>query len=189
MNVLIVHCWGCDCESNWFPWLKNELVGRGALKVATRQPFTVVCPNLPNSEFPKKEEWLAEIRNRVKKFDESWVLVGHSLGCPTILRLLEVFDSKEIVKAVILVSGFARDVGYEELKNFVDKDFKWEKIRKTSEKFVVIHSEDDPLIPFKEGQYLAKQLQAEFIVEQGLGHIKGEPYGRYQRILDIILTI
>ncbi|MDO8554832.1 MAG: alpha/beta hydrolase [Candidatus Micrarchaeota archaeon] len=180
MNVLIVHCWGCDCESNWFPWLKTQLEARGS---------KVVCPNLPNSELPNLNEWLAEIRKTVSRFNKDWILVGHSLGCPTILRLLETFDKEEKINAVILVSGFARDVGYNEMKSFIDSSFDWEKIKKTAKQFIVVHSRDDELIRFEEGEYLAKQLHAKFIVEQGLGHIRGEPYGRYERVLEIILSL
>lgn len=184
MNVLIVHCWGCDCGSNWFPWLKKELEAR-----PKNENWKTFCPNLPNTESPKLGEWLAEIRKHMKRFDKNWILIGHSLGCPTILNLLQTFDDEEKVKATVLVSAFARDFGMDELTNFVEKGFNWEKIRDKAEKFVVIHSDDDPVFPYNEGVRIAKLLEAKLITEHGLGHIKGEPYGKYQRILDVILSI
>ncbi|MEW6722283.1 MAG: alpha/beta fold hydrolase [Candidatus Micrarchaeota archaeon] len=178
MKLFLFHCWGGDGRSCWSGWTADKMREMGA---------DVIAPDFPNSSTPHIEEWLATARSHVKKFDDGWVLAGHSLGCPTILRLLEGFENGERVKAAILVAGFAKDLHIPELQNFVYKDFDWEKIRAGAEKFIVISSDNDPFIELSEGERVAKMLGAEFIVERGAGHInEGSGFTEYPRLLSIL---
>ena len=152
----------------------------------------VLSPDFPETQNPKLETWLAKAREMVPKFNpaDSWVLVGHSLGCPMILRLLESFKEEERVKAVVLVAGFAKDLGIGEIRNFVDHDFDWKKIKKKAEKFVVINSDNDPFIDLSEGKRIAKLLGAQFIIEHNAGHInEGSGFTEYPRLLEIIQSL
>ncbi|MBU0532329.1 alpha/beta hydrolase [Candidatus Micrarchaeota archaeon] len=177
MKAFIFHCWGGDSRACWRGWLADELRNRN---------YEVVAPNFPNTMEPKLEEWLDETRSHVKKFNEEWVLIAHSLGCPTILHLLETFNDEK-VKAVILVAGFAIDLGIPEIANFTDQDFNWEKIKKGSNKFIVINSDNDPFIELEEGKRMAKLLGAEFIVEHNGGHInEGSGFTKYPKLLELM---
>jgi predicted alpha/beta hydrolase family esterase len=149
----------------------------------------VRSPDFPGTNEPKLKTWLATARSLVPHFkpNDGWVLVGHSLGCPTILRLLESFDGKERVKAVILVAGFAKDLGIPQVRGFVEKEFGWEKIRAKAERFIVINSDNDPYIPLQEGERLAKLLGAELVVEHAAGHInEGSGHASYPLLLKIL---
>jgi predicted alpha/beta hydrolase family esterase len=180
MKVFIFHCWGGDSRGCWRGWLADEL---------RRKSVEVVAPEFPDTNNPKLDAWLPVARRAVPLFDPSadWVLVGHSLGCPTILRLLESMEEGEKAKAVIFVSGFATDLGIEEIRTFIDKPFDWKKIRKKAGKFIVINSDNDPYVPLAEGERIAKLLGAEFIVEHGAGHInEGAGFTKYKRALEIL---
>jgi hypothetical protein len=149
----------------------------------------VIAPDFPSPSTPHIEEWLAAIRKEVPRFEpeDEWVLAGHSLGCPTILRLLEKFDKGEKIKAAILVAGFAKDLHIPEIQNFVYKDFDWDKIKNGSKKFIVINSDNDPFIELAEGERMAKLLGAQFIVEHNAGHInEGSGFIKYERLLQIM---
>ena len=101
--------------------------------------------------------------------------------------MLESFDDSERVKAVVLVAGFAKDLGISEIRNFVDRDFDWKKIRKKAKKFIVINSDNDPFIELSEGERMAKLLCAEFIVEHDAGHInEGSGFTKYPRLLELL---
>jgi predicted alpha/beta hydrolase family esterase len=185
MKFFIFHCWGGNGRSCWSGYLQDELEGRGA---------RVLSPDFPDTDNPKLEKWLAAARTLVPHFarKDDWVLVSHSLGGPAILRLLESFAEGERVKAVVLVAGFAKDLGIPQIRSFVDKDFDWEKIRKCAERFVVISSDNDPYIPLEEGERMARLLgpKCEFIVEHGAGHInEGAGFATYPRLMEIIRSL
>jgi hypothetical protein len=182
MRFFIFHCWGGGSRSCWRGWLQDKLRVSG---------FDVLNPDFPETDSPKQGAWLAHARSLVPRFkpEDEWVLVSHSLGGPTILRLLESFAEGERVKAVVLVAGFAKDLGISQIRSFVDKDFDYEKIRRGADRFIVISSDNDPYIPLAEGERMAKLLgpQCEFIVEHGAGHInEGAGFTTYPRLLEII---
>jgi serine hydrolase len=181
MKLFLIHCWGGDGRSCWSGWISDKMREKGV---------EVMAPDFPNPSTPWLPDWLAEIRRDVKKFDRDWVLIGHSLGCPTILRLLEGFEKDERVGTAILVSGFAKDLHIPELQNFIYKEFDWEKIRKGAGKFIVIHSDNDPFIELGEAERVAKLLGAELIVEHNAGHInEGSGFGPYPRLLKILESL
>lgn len=179
MKALIVHGWGADCSGNWFPWLKKELEKLG---------IRTFCPSLPNMHLPKKEEWIKALRAQTGFLEkENVVLVGHSLGCPAILRLLESFKEGEKARAAILVSGFAHDIGIPETSNFTENGFDFGKIKSACGEFFVINSDNDPYVPIEEGKFLAKTLNTKLITEKGAGHINmGDGYLEYKRVLELI---
>jgi predicted alpha/beta hydrolase family esterase len=178
MKAFLFHCWGGDGRSCWSGWLSDKLTEKG---------IEVVSPDFPNTEFPRLEEWLKVVREKVPRFSKEWVLISHSLGGPTILRLLESFEEDEKVGTVILVATFAKDLGIPEIANFVDREFKWEKIRSKADRFIVINSDDDPFIELEEGERIAKLLGGELLVEHNGGHInEGAGYTRYPRLLELL---
>lgn len=180
MKTFIFHCWGGDGRGCWRGWLQDRLRDSG---------HEVLSPDFPGADNPKLEDWLAAARALVPEFKpgDGWILVGHSLGGPTILHLLESFGEKEKVSGVILVAAFAKDLGIPQIRGFVEKKFDWERIKKASDRFVVINSDNDPFIKLSEGERVAKMLGADFIVEHGAGHInEGAGFTEYPRVLEVI---
>lgn len=183
-SFLILHGWGANSRSNWFPWLKTKLEELG---------HKVYCPNLPNTNNPIQEEWLSMIRKLDGiKFEENLSIIGHSLGSITILRILEQLGENETerIDKAILVSGFTRALSISELENFFSTPFNWKKIQKKANKIFVINSDNDQFFPIEEGELLAKNLNTRLIVEHGLEHINagdlGEEFG-YKRVLNLLL--
>lgn len=185
MKAFIFHCWGGNGRSCWSGHLHDELEKKG---------IPALSPDFPDTDNPVLGDWLSHARSLVPRFEEKdgWVLVSHSLGGPTILRLLETFGKGEKAKAVILVAGFAKDLGIPQVRGFVEKEFDWEKIRRSADKFIVISSDNDPFIPLEEGRRMAGCLgpKCEFIVEKGAGHInEGAGFTKYPRVLDAISAL
>ncbi len=180
MKFFLFHCWGGDGRSCWSGWLQDELRKEG---------HEVISPDFPDTSRPKLEGWLAKTRELVPEFmpGDGWVLVGHSLGCPTILRLLESFGPHEKARAAILVAGFAKDIGVREIRNFVEAPFDYARIREKAGRFIVINSDDDPFIELSEGRRMAGLLGARLVVERGAGHInEGSGFTSYPRLLGLI---
>jgi predicted alpha/beta hydrolase family esterase len=180
MKAFIFHCWGGDSRGCWRGYLADELRSRG---------IEVVAPDFPDPDAPELSKWLAEVRGKVPKFSEDWVLVSHSLGGPTILRLLESFKRGEKVRAVVMVAAFGKDLGIPEISSFVSSDFNWDKIKRGADNFIVINSDNDPFIELSEGRRLAKLLGAQLIIEKGAGHInEGSGFTKYPRVLETVLA-
>ena len=179
-KVIIVHGWGADSLSNWFPWLQSELEKKG---------FEVLCPDFPTTQTPQLTDWITHL-NKLTRVDGETIMVGHSLGAPFILRYLEQLPRSTKVKAAFLVSGFERSLGFPETDNFVIKPFNWDKIKKSCNKFYVINSDDDPYIPLSIGKDLAKKLGVPLTIEHNAGHINA-PGGflSYPKVRDLVIKL
>jgi predicted alpha/beta hydrolase family esterase len=180
VNIIILHGWAGTPRGSWRGWLADQLTVSGS-------QFIVLCPELPNADHPKQDEWIAKIKEVAEKFDDEIMLIGHSLGAVAILRLLETLENQERIKAAILICGFTNNLGIEEIKDFFKNEFDWDKIRKGAEKFVIINSDNDPYMKIEEGKILHEKLGGELIIEHNAGHInEASGYKEYSRLLEII---
>jgi len=163
-KVLIVHCWSGYPEYCWYPWVKTELTKRG---------FQVDVPTFPNTDFPNLSKWLPVLKEKIGNPNEDTCLIGHSIGCATILRYLESLNEGEKVGGVVLVAGFTDNLNFEELKNFFETDLDFERIKSKANHFSLIHSDNDPYVPLKYGNILKEKLGAELIIKHNAGHFSG----------------
>lgn len=170
-RVILVHGWEGTPEKDWFVWLKKELEKRG---------FTLIVPAMPNTMNPTMDEWMPYLSQVVSTPNEDTYLVGHSLGCITILCYLETLQDNQKIGGAVLVAGFGHNLeykGYEnELISFFKTPVDWEKIKKHCNTFVTFHSEDDPYVPVKHGVLFQQKLNAKSIVQQGMGHYNEKEY-------------
>lgn len=165
MKAILVHGWEGRPDNEWRPWLRQELEKNG---------FTVTVPAMPNTSIPTLEKWVPYLAHVVGKPDEQTYLVGHSLGCVTILRYLETLRTDERAGGAIFVSGFGYDLEHEgykgELSSFFKTPINWEKVKTRCNKFVAIHSDDDPWVPIKHNALFKDKLDAKSIIQHGMGH-------------------
>lgn len=60
-----------------------------------------------------------------------------------------------------------------------------------AEKYIFIHSDNDPHCPLNHAEYLSKKLNGELIIKKGQKHFSvgtmGEEYRKFPTLLDIIL--
>ena len=163
-KVVIVHCWEGTPEYCWYPQTKKELEELG---------FVVEVPAMPDAENPNMQTWVPTLASRVGEPNESVYLVGHSIGCAAIMRYLESLPENQKVGGVVFVAGFVDDLGYKELANFFETPINLAKIKTRANKFVAIHSDNDPFVPLNHGGIFKEQLGAELIVKQNMGHFSG----------------
>lgn len=163
-RVIVVHCWDGDPEYCWYPYVKKKLEKEG---------FEVRIPAFPETEEPKLNKWLPVLQKEVGVPDENTYLIGHSIGCITILRYLESLTPNQKIGGVVLVAGFVDDLGFEELKNFFTTKVPLEKIRGKANHFVAIHSDDDPYVPLKYGDIFKEKLNAKLIIKHKAKHFSG----------------
>ena len=149
----------------------------------------VFVPKFPTPENQSLENWLKVFEKYKQYLDENSIIVGHSLGPAFILNFLEKLDKP--IKAAFFVSGFVGLLGNHEFDNinktFVDKKFDWQKIKQNCKKFYVFHSDNDPYVPLKKAEELAKNLDANLILVKNAGHFNEKAgYTKFELLLENI---
>ncbi len=160
-RVFIIHCWQCNPNSNWFPWLKAELTKRG---------FEVFVPALPDSSRPIASEWINCMNETIGTPTKSDYLIGHSLGVIAILRYLEQLKPKQEIGGAVLVAGFSYGLGIKEHHSFFDTPVNWAAIRAHCGKFTAIHSDNDQYVKLAHGDIFKEKLGAKLTIEHNMGH-------------------
>lgn len=161
-KVFIIHGWGGSSEVNWFPWMKEEL---------EKLNIQVEVLTMPNSLNPQLEEWLDFMREKIVQPSEEIFLVGHSLGCITILRYLESLGENEKVGGIILVAGFSRSIGIPELENFFVCPLDYEKVKRSVISKIFINSDNDPYVPLEEGKIMEEKLDGKLVIMHKAYHL------------------
>jgi len=174
-RVIMVHGWGGSPESDFLPWAKEELEKRG---------YEVLIPSMPDTDYPKIEIWVPYLKEVVGEIQESDILIGHSIGCQTILRYLENLKDDQKSDKVILVAPWVK------LFNLQQEDIpianpweqtiiNWEKIKKRANLFLAIFSDNDPDVPLEENKKVFREnLGAKIFIEHSKGHFNKMPQER-----------
>lgn len=180
-RVFIVHGYGATPDDNWFPWLKKELETRN---------FKVQVPAMPNTDNPTLDQWLSHLQETVGRCDKNTYLVGHSLGTITILRFLEALPEGERVGGIVLVGGFSESLNFKPLATFTERPLDYEKVKRSTNKIVAIHSTDDASVPYKFAEIIRDRLGASLITLHGAGHINWKSgWFELPQALDAILKM
>jgi len=169
-KVILVHGWGGSPENEWFPWLKKQLEEKG---------FKVDAPEMPDTFNPKIDKWVAKLNEIVGKPDKDTFLLGHSIGCQTVMRYLQSLEEETKIGGVIFVAGWFdltdetwdEDYTPEKAKQWIETPIDFEKIKKHTDKFVDIASDDDPYVRLSDSELFKEKLGAKIIIEHNKGHI------------------
>ncbi len=181
-NALILHGTDSTPKQNWFSWLGKELEKLG---------YSVWIPQLPKAETPSVQRYNKYLLNADKfEFNKDSILIGHSSGSVAILGLLEQLPSDVKVDTCYLVGSFKDDLGRDSLKDLFSNPFNFELIKQKVNKFVFIHSNNDPYCPLEHAKYLSEKLNAKLIVKKGQKHFSvdtmGEQYRQFPLLLELI---
>ena len=186
-RVFIVHGWDGSPERDWMPWAKKVLEEKG---------FEVHIPSMPDPSRPKIETWVPYLAKKIGEPDSQTILIGHSIGCQTILRYLQTIPTNEKFQKVILIAGWVsltpiavrKPEDQRVVKPWFEIPIDYEKVKSSAKKFVAVFSDDDPLVPYKENSKTYKErLGAKIILKRGMGHFsQGEGVTKLPFLLDLI---
>lgn len=167
MRIVFIHGYKASSQTNFFPWLKEELIRRG---------HEVVAPDLPNPEAPDPDEWTKALLEEVGPVDDETIVVGHSIGAAEALRFLEAAEARSTVKGCVLVAPpwMIKD---ERFRGFFMSELDFDVLMWKASRFTIIHSHDDQVIPFDHAKKYANVLHAKLVERnEGEGHFQGETY-------------
>jgi serine hydrolase len=180
----IVHRWGGAPGADWYPWLRDEL------RALDPPPFDAIgIPEMPDPDTPRPETWVPAFlewlgddpRDRART-----VLVGHSVGCQTIVRALA--EGGAPVEGCLLVAPWfwldedSRDATSE----LWTTPFDDAAARAAAGQVVALLSTDDPYTSDWEanGRAWEERIGAEVFVEPGGEHFTRE---REPKVLELVL--
>jgi len=175
MKVIIIHGANGNPDEHWFKWIRQNLKG-----------LEVLIPQFPIEEQQNLDNWMKIIEKL--DVDEDTILIGHSVGCPFILNVLEKYKAK----ATFLIGGFFIALGseFDELNKTFLKDFNWEKIKDNCKIFFVYNSDNDPYVSLDKGEALADKLEFKLKFIKNAGHFRiKDGYSEFQLLLDDVKSI
>lgn len=161
-RVIIIHGYHGNPNKNWFPWLKAEL---------ERRDFEVLVPAMPIADVPQLKVWLPTLQELAGVPDQNTYLVGHSLGCITILRYLESLAEGQQVGGAVLVAGFSQPIHLTELNNYFETPLDYQKCRQAALAITCINSDNDHHVPLEQAKIMRDQLGAKLVVVENGGHL------------------
>lgn len=175
-RLFVVHGWDGTPKDGWFPWLKRE---------AEKGGFKVFIPQLPEAGSPRIYNWVPALAAAVGNADEETYFVGHSMGCQTIARYLELLPEGVSVGGAVFVGGFFKHLtGLEDDEDVQKTDTHWleapldlAKVKVHLRKSVAIFSDDDPWVPFDNQGDFRDKIGSEIVIVHGKGHFSGERDG------------
>jgi len=184
-RVVLVHGWAGRPEGGWFPWLKAELEKRG---------FTVLAPELPETEDPQIENWVPTLAAAVGEIDSDTYFIGHSMGCQTIARFLANQEAGEAA-GVLFVAGF-----FDSLTLDDDEDEAvWEKwrtapldlarVKARAPRSIAMFSDDDEYVPLSNAERFKNELASEIMIERDKGHWSFSDATEVPEILEAFLKL
>ncbi|MFI5867903.1 alpha/beta hydrolase [Streptomyces sp. NPDC051546] len=171
-KIVIAHEYGYGCGmsagEHWYTAAGEEFASEG---------HEVRIPNFPEPFAPEPGVWLKELQAAAADGAPAGetVLVGHSPGGVTVLRLLQEHDTEAegAFAGVVFVASVSGEVGYEALAPFFSPEFDWQRIRRAAREFRVLHPADDPETGEATGEHvvrLVRELGAEARVTASGGH-------------------
>lgn len=178
-KAFIIHGAYGNPNENWFSWLKIEL---------EKVDYKVIVPTFPTPEDQTLENWRKVFSEYIDELDSETIMIGHSLGCPFILDLIQDSDVK--IKAIYLISGFDTLLGHpidEINKTFVENEFNFEKIKSNCDEIVMFNGDNDKYIKQEISDELAHKLSAEYEVIKDGGHLNATSgFIKFEALLDKI---
>lgn len=160
MRIVVAHGYRADPSRHWFPWLVEHYGSD-----------TVSVIGLPNPEEPDLETWVHAASAAIGEVDEQTVLVGHSLGCVTLLHVLNRKAEPWRLGGLVLVAGFVDALpNLPALDPFTEEPLDLHRIRRDVAVRHVLRSDDDDVVAAPLTERLAELLDAPTTLVPGAGH-------------------
>ncbi len=135
---------------------------------------------------PTCRDWIETIDQRISPYDlNSIVLIGHSLGCATIVHWATQYKKK--IKGALLVAPSDLEAP---VYTFPTEGFSPMPKEKIKFKTIVVASSNDQWVSLDRAKYFSANWGSEFINLGDAGHINAvSGYGKWEKGLEILKTL
>uniref|UniRef100_A0A8C5PBW6 RB binding protein 9, serine hydrolase n=1 Tax=Leptobrachium leishanense TaxID=445787 RepID=A0A8C5PBW6_9ANUR len=149
----------------WYGWTKRRLDKNTNIQCLLR--------NMPDPFTARESIWLPFMESELQ-CDAHTIIIGHSSGAAAAMRFAETHQ----VYAIILVSAYTTDLGYDDEKEsgYFNRPWQWEKIKSNCGYIIQFGSTDDPFLPWSEQQEVADNLGAELHKYTDRGHFQNTEF-------------
>ena len=168
MRVFIIHGWYGSPKGDWIPWLANQLKSKGC---------EVITPEMPDTANPKINLLVNKLKEVIGEQRVDDVLIGHSIGCQTILRFLETLENDRRIDKVIFVAPWVKlanlsgDDEWEIAKPWLETPIDFSKVKNKAKSFVTLFSDNDPWVPLEENiKFFRGKLNPKIVILKNKGH-------------------
>lgn len=186
-----------DNHDDFIAYLKNRDVTidnfkprtdwKSSLQKNLGDAFEALSPGMPNGGNARYEEWKIWFERMIPFLNDSAILIGHSLGGIFLAKYLSENIFPKSIRALILVAApFDDSDSDESLGDFTLPPI-LEKIAAQVKNIYVLHSEDDPVVPFAQmRKYTAALPTAHTIIFKDKKHFNQETF---PEMLELIAKI
>lgn len=169
-----------DVDSNYFKAHKDW---KGALGDVLGKNFEVFSLSMPNKNNARYVEWKIWFERVIPFLKNDVVLIGQSLGGMFLAKYLATTTFPKKIPATFLVSAPYGGGKKESLSQFKLPP-SLSKFEKQSGKIYIIHSHDDPLVPFDHAEKYKKVLpDAKVLIFKNRGHFNTDSFPEIVKLI------
>ncbi|NEM98494.1 RBBP9/YdeN family alpha/beta hydrolase [Pontibacter burrus] len=142
--------------------------------------------NQSNWEQPDCEQWTARLEQELQKFDlHEVMLIGHSVGCATIVNWYHRFG--KTIKGSLLVAP--SDVDNQDYPKYIT-GFSPLPLQKLPFPTIVVASTNDHVVNYSRAKYFADCWGSDLVTLKNAGHIEPKSgYGLWDQGLELIAQL
>jgi uncharacterized protein len=164
--------------------LRESYDWKASLQRELGDDFDVLQPRMPNGTNARFEEWKLWFERCAKLLDDGVILVGHSLGGIFLAKYLSENSFPKKIKATVLVAAPFDDVSTDEKLTEFALPASLEKFAEQGGSIHIVHSKDDPVVPFHDvAKYLNQLTEARDFVFDDRGHFNQEEFPELIRLI------
>lgn len=163
MTVLYLSGWRAGPDYGWAPWLRAQLAERGV---------PMVSCSLPHSLIPITRSGVSRLTRIASGVVGPRILIAHSFGAKVALKALSRSDF-QVDAAIFVAPLYCWPLGswFRLWRNYID----FERLQRNCPRVRVVHSRDDRLVPFRNGEELVRLcathgIDSQLIAVDGRGH-------------------
>lgn len=149
--------------------------------------FEVLLPKMPNTTNARYAEWSLWLERCLPFLQPNVILIGHSLGGIFLTKYLSENSFPTSIKATLLVAAPFDDTSTVESLTDFALPASLEKFAQQGGAIYLVHSHDDPVVPFAQvAQYQQALPKAQPVIFNDRGHFNQE---RFPELVALIQSL